>query len=163
MYLGVSPHHSASIGRILNLRTGYVSPQCHVVYDEMFTTVRAELTDDAFDEGTWTDLIRLEGHELTLDHADTQGGVVPFHEFFDDFVDSDLESSESKGDDNEGSISTESISTATSATESMTTVSSGTSSNKGDSIRLKSSRTGRSGPGSRVLDVEEVPNWPSRA
>jgi hypothetical protein len=38
-FLGVSPSHSSTIGLILNLRTGYVSPQYHVVYDDEFTTV----------------------------------------------------------------------------------------------------------------------------
>jgi hypothetical protein len=38
-FLGVSPSLSSTIGLILNLRTGYVSPQYHVVYDDEFTTV----------------------------------------------------------------------------------------------------------------------------
>jgi hypothetical protein len=38
-FLGVSPSHSSTVGLILNLRTGYVSPQYHVVYDDEFTTV----------------------------------------------------------------------------------------------------------------------------
>ena len=31
--------HSSTIGRILNLTTGFVSPQYHVVYDDLFSTV----------------------------------------------------------------------------------------------------------------------------
>jgi hypothetical protein len=37
-YLNVSPKHSTTIGRILNPKTGYISPQYHVVHDK-FTTV----------------------------------------------------------------------------------------------------------------------------
>ena len=38
-YLGVSSDHAGSIGRICNIQTGHISPQFHVVYDELFTTV----------------------------------------------------------------------------------------------------------------------------
>ena len=37
--LGVSPDHSRTIGRILNLRSGFISPQYHVIYDDLFSTV----------------------------------------------------------------------------------------------------------------------------
>jgi hypothetical protein len=39
MFVGVSHAHSSNVGRILNLRTGNVSSQYHVVYDDLFTTV----------------------------------------------------------------------------------------------------------------------------
>ena len=39
MFVGMSQAHSSSVGRIMNLRTGNVSPQYHVVYDDLFTTV----------------------------------------------------------------------------------------------------------------------------
>jgi hypothetical protein len=38
-FLGFSTQHSSTVGKILNLRTGYVSPQYHVVYDELYSTV----------------------------------------------------------------------------------------------------------------------------
>jgi hypothetical protein len=41
LYLGVSPEHSLTVGRVLNLDTGYVSPQFHCVYDNKFSTVSA--------------------------------------------------------------------------------------------------------------------------
>ena len=37
--LGYSPEHSTHIGRILNLRTGHISPQFHVVHNDLFTSV----------------------------------------------------------------------------------------------------------------------------
>jgi hypothetical protein len=50
MFLGVSHAHSSSVGRILNLRTGNISPQYHVVYDDSFTPVpngeAGEIIDD---------------------------------------------------------------------------------------------------------------------
>jgi len=39
VYLGHSPHHANNVALILNLTTGHVSPQYHVVYDDNFSTV----------------------------------------------------------------------------------------------------------------------------
>ena len=39
IYVGRSPSHASSVGLILNPRTGHISPQYHVVYDNDFTTV----------------------------------------------------------------------------------------------------------------------------
>jgi hypothetical protein len=39
MFLGFSGKHSSTVGMVLNLVTGHVSPQYHVVYDEKFSTV----------------------------------------------------------------------------------------------------------------------------
>ena len=49
VYLGCSAHHSTTVGRILNMTTGSISPQYHVVYDELFTTVQGKITDGLFD------------------------------------------------------------------------------------------------------------------
>jgi Reverse transcriptase (RNA-dependent DNA polymerase) len=48
-FLGFSTEHSSTIGRILNLTTGYISPQYHVVYDDLFTTV-ASTSATTFEE-----------------------------------------------------------------------------------------------------------------
>ena len=39
IYVGRSPYHAGSVALVLNPRTGYVSPQYHVVFDDDFTTV----------------------------------------------------------------------------------------------------------------------------
>ena len=39
IYLGHSPVHAGLVDLVLNPRTGHVSPQYHVVFDEHFTTV----------------------------------------------------------------------------------------------------------------------------
>ena len=41
-FLGRSNHHASDIGLIRTLRTGYMSTQYHVVYDDFYTTVSAE-------------------------------------------------------------------------------------------------------------------------
>jgi len=54
MFLGFSNEHSSTVGIILNLRTGYTSPQFHVVYDERFETVTSDMMVDLSE--TWIDL-----------------------------------------------------------------------------------------------------------
>ena len=39
LYLGPSPRHARSVGLVLNLRTGLVSPQFHMKFDDYFETV----------------------------------------------------------------------------------------------------------------------------
>ena len=43
-YIGVSPLHASTVGLIRNLRTNKVSPQFHVVYDDLFETVHSSDT-----------------------------------------------------------------------------------------------------------------------
>jgi hypothetical protein len=45
VYLGHSPHHANNVALILNLSTGHVSPQYHVVYDDTFSTVASIRVD----------------------------------------------------------------------------------------------------------------------
>ena len=54
MFLGFSSKHSSLVGMILNIRTGYISPQFHVVYDEKFETVTTDMSVDLRE--TWIDL-----------------------------------------------------------------------------------------------------------
>ena len=77
-YLGVSTTHSTTIGRILNLRTGHVSPQYHVVYDDLFTTVpNAEsggiVQDTTFNQDMWSKLIKC-GVERAIDEDFNEEG-----------------------------------------------------------------------------------------
>jgi hypothetical protein len=40
LYLGSSPRHSRKVALVLNLRTGHVSPQFHVMFDDLFETIQ---------------------------------------------------------------------------------------------------------------------------
>jgi len=69
-FLGYSQQHSSTVGRILNIRTGNVSPQYHVVYDDKFSSVpNAEsggmFADQPFDAKQWSTLIK-EGNERVV-------------------------------------------------------------------------------------------------
>ena len=91
-FVGFSPEHASTVGRILNLATGAISPQYHVVYDEHFTTVANPGVDlDEFSPDQWERLVS-SGVENTIEQADipTDGSPMPFAEWFDDFVKSNL-------------------------------------------------------------------------
>ena len=74
-FLGFSKDHATTIGLIRNTRTGYISPQFHVVYDEDFTTVASENTIDLHEH--WIDLF-LNSRESYLDsHDESVDGPLP--------------------------------------------------------------------------------------
>ena len=72
-YLGVSPDHSSTIGRILNLQSGFISPQYHVIYDDLISTVpNAEsggTLEPALDGSYWRKLLAT-GYEFLPDDND---------------------------------------------------------------------------------------------
>ena len=45
VYLGPSSNHACSVALVLNPRTGHMSPQFHIKFDDSFETVQAKLTD----------------------------------------------------------------------------------------------------------------------
>jgi hypothetical protein len=90
-FLGVSPDHSTTIGRILNLRTGHVSPQFHVVYDDLYSTVpNAEtgglLDLDRFQAESWSRLIAAGSERYIEDEYDDRGNVLPPPPLHDDWL-----------------------------------------------------------------------------
>ena len=70
VYLGYSPEHASSVALVLNLQTGHVSPQFHVVFDDDFDTVNA----DAAFESLWQEKSGLPN--MTSD-ADLEGHDIP--------------------------------------------------------------------------------------
>ena len=103
VYLGCSPSHHNTVGRILNPRTGYVSPQFHVVYDEKFETVFGKLTDRAFDQAFWEKLLltgaveqRLTEYDLEhLNEPRSREVVEKASDIFEDFIREDADDSSS--------------------------------------------------------------------
>ena len=81
-FLGISPDHSSTIGRILNLQSGFISPQYHVIYDNFFATVpNAESgcrLEPTLDGSFWRQLIAT-GYEslLPADEDDPQPYLHP--------------------------------------------------------------------------------------
>ena len=69
MFVGFSPHHSSLVPLILNPRTGKISPQSHVVFDDWFTSVLSVGADDAFEPLMWQTLFsHLRYHYMFDDH-----------------------------------------------------------------------------------------------
>ena len=52
--MGFSKIHSTQVGLVLNLITGSISPQCHVVFDDMFSNV---MSSTAIDPEFWISLV----------------------------------------------------------------------------------------------------------
>jgi hypothetical protein len=56
VYLGLSPDHATTVPLVLNVTTGLVSPQYHLVFDDKFTTVNCMKSDEI--PSTWPDLFK---------------------------------------------------------------------------------------------------------
>jgi hypothetical protein len=73
-----------TVGLIGNLDTGAVSPQYHVVDNELFTSVRGHLIDAVFNVEEWNNMLNLKGLEYNVDPIDEPRDQLP--PFFDEFV-----------------------------------------------------------------------------
>ena len=105
MYLGTSPLHHDTVGCILNFETGAVTPQYHVVYDELFTTVNGYLSDKVFDKDLWNSLISLDGLENSTAPEDQLNEdilcpALTWYELFQD-ANSDSDDPDSDSDNDE--------------------------------------------------------------
>lgn len=77
LFLGYSPHHSSDVPLILNLQTGSISPQYHVVFDDSFSMVQSISSDeDPPDLWTAIDLDNL-CHRIPLDSTNTTSTFLP--------------------------------------------------------------------------------------
>ena len=67
--MGFSKMHSTQVGLFLNLLTGSISPQFHVVFDDMFYTV---MSSTAADPEVWIRLVtsRNSRIQVMLDQAE---------------------------------------------------------------------------------------------
>lgn len=84
MFVGVSQSHSSTVGRIMNLRTGNVSPQYHAVYDDLFTTVpNAEsgglVEQMKFNHTSWLQILETGWERFAdpIDEASSGSSFVP--------------------------------------------------------------------------------------
>ena len=60
---------------IRNIRTGNVSTQLHIVYDDFYATITAN--DKAVIPNTWNELIKFSRENLIVDEADQDIVVTP--------------------------------------------------------------------------------------
>ena len=96
MFLGFSPVHSSLVPLVLNVRTGKISPQYHVIFDDKFETVVSLSRGKTLDVG-WHQLFKL-GREQYLDvEYDSVGNVNTSHlpDLCEDWLDPTMMSSDS--------------------------------------------------------------------
>jgi hypothetical protein len=67
--LGWSPKHASTVPLVLNMTTGHISPQFHVLYDDWFTTVGTDAQGDPepIDDEKWTELLGEERFQVAFD------------------------------------------------------------------------------------------------
>jgi len=68
VYLGHSPFHAGSVVLVFNPRTGQVSPQYHVVFDDTFSTV--PYMDAGTEPSHWHDLLKYSSEKATDEDFD---------------------------------------------------------------------------------------------
>ena len=70
LFVGYSPVHSSNVPLVLNLQTGSISPQFHVVFDDHFSTVHSTFLDEP-PPSFWNEFdLESHTHRIPLD-ADT--------------------------------------------------------------------------------------------
>ena len=75
MFVGFSHVHSSLVPLVLNVVTGKISPQYHVVFDDTFSTVNSLPHEDSIDD-QWTRIFKLE-REFYLDiEYDEDGKLI---------------------------------------------------------------------------------------
>ena len=89
MFVGFSKQHSSLVALVLNIQTGKISPQYHVIFDDKFETVASlPKGDNLRDE--WMDILRFQ-HDCYLDidaDPDIPTSLLPI-EFVDWFKGND--------------------------------------------------------------------------
>ena len=68
VYLGHSPTHAGNVALVLNLITGHVSPQYHVVFDDEFTTVNYLNSTES--PPLWSNLCQNSSEKVTDEQYD---------------------------------------------------------------------------------------------
>ena len=68
VYLGHSPTHAGNVALVLNLKTGHVSPQYHMVFDDDFTTV--EYIESGKEPPNWCKLVQDSSERVTDEQYD---------------------------------------------------------------------------------------------
>jgi hypothetical protein len=63
IYVGHSPSHAGNVALVLNPRTGHVSPQYHVVFDDLFTTVASMKKSEV--PPNWLELVEKSSEQVT--------------------------------------------------------------------------------------------------
>ncbi len=78
--MGYLDEHSSLIANIWHLKTSYVSPQFHVVFDDLFKTVFSSGADDALVDFICKNLYRTNCEIYATDEYDAHNNLVLLEE-----------------------------------------------------------------------------------
>ena len=71
--MGLSPDHASSVHLVLDVNTGAITPQFHVVFDDRFTTVATSVDDlPEFSSSAWSKMFGDSEYQFTRDEDETQ-------------------------------------------------------------------------------------------
>jgi hypothetical protein len=83
-FVGFSDEHSSMVANVRHLTTGYISPQFHVVFDDLFETVNRTGVDDQVVESICKGLFQRNRELYAEDELDEVGNLIyrppPLHE-----------------------------------------------------------------------------------
>ncbi len=85
LFLGFSDIHSSLVPLVLNVETGHISPQFHVIFDDKFETVNSLAVNQPLDR-QWADIFWL-GRECFLD-MDYDANGLPILPLLSDIINS---------------------------------------------------------------------------
>ena len=78
VYMGTIPLHSSSVPLVLNLSTGAITPQFHVVFDDWFGSIAVSPDDlPDFNSNEWTKMFGDSSFQMTMTTNLHQTPVTP--------------------------------------------------------------------------------------
>ena len=75
-FVGFSDEHSSLVANVRHLTTGFVSPQYHVVFDDLFQTVFSSGCNDALVDTICNNLFDCNHDVYAKDEFDSSGNIV---------------------------------------------------------------------------------------
>jgi hypothetical protein len=70
MFLGLSHQHASEVPLVLNIGNGSITNQCHVVFDDLFTTVPS-IERETAPPDHWAELCLENSTHIMLDYGFT--------------------------------------------------------------------------------------------
>ena len=75
-FVGFSDEHSSLVANVWHLTTGYISPQFHVVFDDLFETVNCIGVDDRIVESICNGLFQRNRELYAKDDLNEAGNII---------------------------------------------------------------------------------------
>ena len=75
-FVEFSDEHSSLVANVRHLTTGYISPQFHVVFDDLFETVNCKGVDDCVVESICNGLVKRNCELYAEDELDEAGNII---------------------------------------------------------------------------------------